>query len=96
MFDVPFPAGSGPRLEACLPNPLRSASIIRYSLERRSRVRLEVYDVGGRRIAVLQDGEREAGAHAFTWNAAAFPSGTYFLTLRSRDASTARRMTIVR
>lgn len=96
VFDEPRPRGSGLRLEACRPNPLCNNSVIRYVLDRRARVRLEVYDIVGRRIAMLQDEEKEAGTHAFAWNAGTFPSGTYILTLRDAGARAARRVTIVR
>jgi hypothetical protein len=52
------------------------------------RVRLEVFDVGGRKVATLADGQQEAGAHEFLWRpdrsrtgSPALPSGVYFARL---------------
>ena len=69
------------------PNPTRGPVRLTGSLPRAGRVRLTVHDLGGRVIAVLADGEREAGAFSLTWAGEASP-GLYFATL---DAAGARR-----
>lgn len=48
-------------------------------------VRLDVFDVAGRRIDVALDDLLPAGTHTATWSAAGRPSGVYFLRLRAGD-----------
>ena len=51
------------------PNPFNPATIIPYQLPSPARVRLEVFNILGQRVATLVDGERPAGFHTATWNA---------------------------
>jgi hypothetical protein len=52
------------RLSASVfPNPASGAAWLRYGVPREGRVRLEIYDIGGRRVATLVDGVRPAGMH---------------------------------
>ena len=51
------------------PNPFNPATIIPYQLPSPVRVRLEVFNILGQRVATLVDGARPAGFHTATWNA---------------------------
>jgi hypothetical protein len=44
-----------------VPNPFRSATTVTFSVERAQRVRVEAFDVLGRRVAVLLDEQLAAG-----------------------------------
>lgn len=77
-------------LNSAYPNPFNPAVAIPYVLGARSPVRLSVFDVLGREVAVLVSGTQEPGAYAVRWDASAFPSGIYFsrLTAGSRTHPT--------
>lgn len=45
------------------PNPFSQSTIISYTLSARSHVRVEVFDVLGRKVATLMNEERDAGLH---------------------------------
>ena len=70
-------------LDRNYPNPFNPATTIRYRLASASRVSLRVYDVLGREIAALVDGDRAAGEYAAVWDAAGFSSGVYFCRLQA-------------
>jgi hypothetical protein len=50
------------------PNPLRGATAIRFALPEAGAVRLEVYDLSGRRVRSLEAGARGAGAAEVVWD----------------------------
>ena len=55
-------------LEQNRPNPFSSLTTIRFALPRSEHVRLELFDLAGRRVATLADGGFPAGFHAVDWN----------------------------
>ncbi len=59
------------------PNPFNPATEIRFALSRDSRVRVDVFDLRGRRVDLLLDADLQAGVHGVRWDAAGQPSGTY-------------------
>lgn len=69
-------------LDNNFPNPFNPSTTIRYGIPTRSRVRVEVINVLGQKVAELVNTEKEAGAYQAVWSAAA-PSGIYFLHLEA-------------
>lgn len=78
------------------PNPFNASTSIMYSLTSPARVKLQIYDVLGRKIAVLADGYEEAGEHRAVWNASSQPSGVYFYMLVADGRSEVRRMALLK
>ncbi|HEX04677.1 MAG TPA: T9SS type A sorting domain-containing protein [Bacteroidetes bacterium] len=76
------------------PNPFNASTTIKYSLNTPQNVKLEVYDLLGRRVAKLADGLRSPGNHSAVFDATAYASGTYFLRL-STDENTLNRKLIL-
>jgi len=83
------------------PNPARSGTSLTLSLPARSRVRLDVLDVRGRRVRRLLDETRPAGTHRVIWDGrtdggAAAAAGVYFVRLRSdADGRTESRRVVI-
>ncbi len=65
------------------PNPFNPTTEILYRLPEQARLRLSVYDMLGREIAVLYDGEKAAGSYTAIWKALAVSSGVYFCRLEA-------------
>lgn len=78
------------------PNPFNPQTIIRYALPRASRVRLAVYDVLGREIALLADGLQAAGAYEALFEAIDIPSGVYLYRLEAGDLIQTRVMLLAK
>ncbi|MEX1054676.1 MAG: T9SS type A sorting domain-containing protein, partial [Rhodothermales bacterium] len=70
-------------LQQNYPNPFNPATTIEFSLPSASRVRLAVYDMLGREVAVLVNGALSAGTHGADFNASRLPSGAYMYQLRT-------------
>ena len=83
-------------LDAAYPNPFADATTIGYALPVAAEVRLEVYDMLGRRVAVLVDSLQPAGTHAASLRAAALGSGTYFVRLTADGREATQKLTILR
>jgi hypothetical protein len=65
------------------PNPFRAATTIAYTLPTASQVTLAIFDIAGRPVLTLVDGEKPAGKHAVTWRGndargKRMPAGVYF------------------
>ena len=70
-------------LEPNYPNPFNPTTTITFSVPEEARVRLTVFDVIGRRIAVLTDQAYTAGVHELNWDASAHASGIYFYRMEA-------------
>jgi hypothetical protein len=84
-------------LHDAAPHPVRDRTTIRYELAEPADVRLDVYDLLGRRILTLVDGTRPAGRQEVTLDAARMTSGSYFVRLWANDRPVqTRRLVVVR
>ena len=83
-------------LSANYPNPFNPVTTIRYELPVNSNVRLEVYDILGRRVAVLVEGLIESGAHEVAFDASNLASGVYLYRLSTADFVQTRQMVLVK
>jgi hypothetical protein len=54
------------------------------------RARVSVFDVLGRRVAIITDRWLAAGPHGVTWTARGAPSGVYYITLDFEDQTVTR------
>ncbi|HIA93773.1 MAG TPA: T9SS type A sorting domain-containing protein, partial [Candidatus Marinimicrobia bacterium] len=62
------------------PNPFNPTTTIRFDLvETRHAVSLYVFDITGRVVETLVNGQIESGPHEIQWNAAQHASGIYFV-----------------
>lgn len=100
--DPPPHAGpSAPRLDLVSGNPVRGAAAFRLTLPRAAAVRVEVFDIAGRRLVTLRDGLVPAGALALEWNGRdergrAAASGVYFVRMTSGGSAITRKLTLAR
>ncbi|NNF58956.1 MAG: T9SS type A sorting domain-containing protein [Rhodothermaceae bacterium] len=83
-------------LDAAFPNPFARTTTLRYTLATPSPITLAVYDVLGRRVAVVADGPQTAGPHAVVFEATDLPSGIYVIRLTHEAGTEARPLTLTR
>ena len=91
--DVALPAEFGAGNH---PNPFNPTTELTLDLPEEARVRLDVFDVSGRRVAVLAEGYYGAGSHSFLWDAADRPSGVYFYRITASDRTLTRKMHLIK
>ena len=68
------------------PNPFNPTTTIAYTIQEPNHVRLTVYDLLGREVAVLVDEMQLTGLHQTQFDAATLPSGMYVYRLESADS----------
>lgn len=78
------------------PNPFNPSTSIHFTLPDPGAVRLAVYDVRGREVAVLVDGRVAAGRHQVTYDAVNLTSGTYFYRLETPQGRQTRVMVLTK
>jgi hypothetical protein len=83
---------------AVYPNPVGAfaRSTVAVALAEAADVRVAVYDVLGRRVAVLHEGPLAAGAHRFAFDSASLPAGVYLIRIESGDLRLTQRITVLR
>ena len=79
-------------LQQNYPNPFNPETKIGYRLQESGTVKVAVYDLLGREIAVLIDGEMSAGVHEIDWNAGSMPSGVYVYRLETTSTAGGRHV----
>jgi hypothetical protein len=94
-------AGSGLALAPPRPNPSAGSTALRFTLPAPGAARLAIYDLAGRRVAVVSDGLHAAGPHFFRWDGTnvagrRVASGTYFARLSFGSRTETRKIVRVR
>jgi hypothetical protein len=84
------------QLEQNYPNPFNPTTQVAFSLDRAGLVKLAVYDVLGRQVAVLLQRQMERGRHQVHFDASQLPSGMYFARLSSGSASNSIKMILMK
>ncbi len=91
------PAASHFALDRTYPNPFNPSTTVSYVIGRQSFVRLNVYDMFGRTVAVLVNEMKQPGTYRAVWRPAGdIPSGVYFCRLMAGNFSDVRRMVLMR
>jgi len=68
-------------INSVYPNPFNPATEISFTVATDGLVSLIAYNVMGQQVATVFEGFQSVGSHAYTWNAAALPSGVYYIKL---------------
>lgn len=83
-------------LDQNYPNPFNPSTKIEYAVPKESRVRLEVYNLLGQRIATLVDEVKSAGYYTASFDAVGLSSGLYFYRMNAGEVSFLKKMMLVK
>ena len=88
-------------LKANYPNPFNPSTTIAFDLPEATDVRLEVYDMMGRRVATLINNNMNAGRYEAVWNARSdsgsmVASGVYIYRLRAGSFESVKQMVLMK
>lgn len=89
------------RLDGNYPNPFNAQTVVSFQIKEAGHVRLEVFDVLGRRVRVLVDGPVASGTHRIEWDGAdsdggTLASGMYFYRLTAGNYVATKKMVMLK
>jgi uncharacterized protein (DUF1501 family) len=74
------------------PNPVVDETEIQFTLNQRQQVRLVIYDLQGRELVVLREGQIDAGNYTVYVNSVGMPAGHYLYSLQTSSGQAVKRM----
>jgi len=83
-------------LHGAYPNPFNPTTNINFDLPVSGQVKLAVYDLQGRLVQTLVDGQRSAGAHTVTFNASNLASGVYIYAITAGDFQASGKVVLMK
>ena len=78
------------------PNPFNPTTNIKYQIAKNSFVTLKVFDILGREVATLVNGQLKAGSYESHFDGNNFASGTYFYKLKAGDFTETRMLVLLK
>ncbi len=83
-------------LQQNYPNPFNPSTTINYSIPKSSNVKIEVYNLLGKKISTLVNEFKSAGSYKVKWNAENFSSGIYFYRIQAEGFSETKKMILLK
>nr|NIR25862.1 T9SS type A sorting domain-containing protein [Gammaproteobacteria bacterium]NIW70634.1 T9SS type A sorting domain-containing protein [candidate division KSB1 bacterium] len=84
------------RLDQNYPNPFNPTTKIRFGLPQATKVRLEVCNLIGQRVAVLVDEQKPAGFHEVNFDGRDMASGMYFYRIQTAEFTATKKMLMMK
>lgn len=83
-------------LKGNYPNPFNPMTTIAFDLPMNGMVKMEVFNIAGRKVATLIDKNMQAGSYEMTWNAANHSSGVYIVRVQHGTDIAYQKMTLLK
>jgi hypothetical protein len=84
------------RLAANYPNPFNPHTRIDFHLEKRSAVKLAIYNLSGQLVSQLTNGIMAGGSHSVMFDGSDLASGLYYYRLQTADFSQTKKMLLLK
>jgi photosystem II stability/assembly factor-like uncharacterized protein len=78
------------------PNPFNPSTTISITIAQHGFIKLKLFDILGREVRVIYNGEMNAGTHKINFNAGNLASGSYIYSLQVNDQVTSRKMILLK
>lgn len=78
------------------PNPFNPITKISFALPKSEFVNLSVYDLSGKLVSELVNGQMQAGNYSTSWDAAGISSGVYFYKITAGEFSSVKKLTLIK
>ena len=91
---IPLPEAFS--LDRAYPNPFNPTTTLSFAIPIDSEVYLSVYNLQGREVSSLINGNMEAGYHSIIWNADSHSSGVYFVKMVAGDFVNTQKLMLIK
>ncbi len=78
------------------PNPFNPTTTISYQLPEAAHVTVAIYDLQGRLVETLVNGEKAAGSYSVQWDAGSQPSGVYFYKIQAGRFAATKKLLLLK
>jgi len=78
------------------PNPFNARTNISYILNKNAHVKIDIYDLPGRKVETIVNGYRQPGQYQVIWDASGRSSGVYFYRIQAGDMLETKKMVLLR
>lgn len=78
------------------PNPFNPSTTINYQIPKAGFVSLKVYDILGREVAMLVNGEKEVGKYTVLFDGSKLASGVYIYELRANEFVSVKKLMLLK
>jgi type IX secretion system substrate protein len=78
------------------PNPFNPNTNIKYSIAKQTRVRIEVYNILGQRVAVLVNENKSPGNYTINFDGRNMASGFYIYRMQSKEYNSVKKMILTK
>ena len=83
-------------LDRAYPNPFNPITTLSFAIPVDSEVFLSIYNLQGREVSTLIEGNMEAGYHSVVWNADSYSSGVYFVKMVAGSYISTQKLMLVK
>ena len=100
-IDNEYPNANNIKILSCFPNPFNPSILLEYKVVKRNHVRLDVYNILGKKVKSLVEEVHENGNHYTKWDGnngfnKPVPSGAYFLSMQSGEYLIIKKITLIK
>ncbi|MEX2410671.1 MAG: T9SS type A sorting domain-containing protein, partial [Candidatus Paceibacterota bacterium] len=78
------------------PNPFNPTTRIEFALNNTKNVMIDVYDIVGRKVATLVDGQLNSGFHSITFDGSGLASGVYLYRIVTDEIVITKKMLLIK
>lgn len=78
------------------PNPFNPTTVLKFTLNKKGKVSLKLFDINGREVRDLISEQLNKGEYEYSFDAAGLPSGIYYYKLSDGTQSEAKKMMLVK
>ena len=83
-------------LSQAYPNPFNPTTTLSFAIPIDSEVILSIYNLQGREISSLINGNMEAGYHSIVWDANSYASGVYFVKMMAGEYVNTQKLMLIK
>jgi hypothetical protein len=83
-------------LDSAYPNPFNPTTTLSFAIPVDSEVSLSVYNLQGREVSTLINGNMDAGYHSVVWDANSYASGVYFVKMMAGEYISTQKLMLIK